>query len=122
MTGRRVQRVNELIREEISYLLTREVKDPRLTGIISVTEVDTSPDLRNAKIYISVMGSEDEKLQVQRGLVAATGFIRRELSGRVTLRRIPELHFKLDNSIERGSRIIALINEVTADIREVDSA
>ena len=124
MTARRVQRVNELLRQEISYLLRREVKDPRITGIISVTEVDTSPDLRNAKIYVSIMGSEEEKLLTEQGLLAATGFIRRELGGRITLRHVPELHFKLDNSIERGSRIIALINEVTADISvgEVDNA
>lgn len=112
MTARRVQRINELIREEISELLRREVKDPRLTGIISVTEVDTSPDLRNAKIYISVMGTGEEKKMAEQGLSAASGFIRRGLGERLSLRRVPELRFELDESIERGSRLIQLIDEV----------
>lgn len=122
MSVRRVQRINELIREEISELLRREIKDPRITGIISVTEVDTSPDLRNAKIYVSIMGSEEEKQQAEQGLIAASGFIRHELGERVTLRRLPELHFKRDESIERGSRIITLIDELVKDVHvdEVD--
>ncbi len=112
MVARRVQRVNELIREIISELLSREVMDPRLRGIISVTEVDTSPDLRNAKVYISVLGSEEEKKQVEEGLAAATKFIRRGLGERISLRNVPELSFKRDDSIERGSRLLNLIAEV----------
>ncbi len=122
MTARRMQRVNELIREEISELLSREVKDPRLTGIISVTEVDTSPDLGNAKVYISIMGTEEEKKLAEKGLSAASGFIRRGLGERLSLRRVPELRFELDESIERGIRLIQLIDEVNQNnsIIEVD--
>jgi ribosome-binding factor A len=112
MGTRRIERVNELIREEISELIRREVKDPRLDSFISVTEVVTSPDLRHAKVFVSIMGTEEEKQQVEKGLTAATGFLRRELGERLTLRYTPELTFQLDDSIERGSKLLQLINEV----------
>jgi ribosome-binding factor A len=113
MGTRRQERVGELIREEISELIRREVRDPRLTGVISVTEVVTSPDLRHAKVYVSVMGTEEEKMQVEKGLVAASGFIRRNLGERLSLRYTPELSFHRDDSIERGSRLLQIIKEVT---------
>lgn len=112
MGTRRMERVNELIREEISELIRREVKDPRLNSFISVTEVVTSPDLRHARVFVSIMGTDEEKKQVEKGLAAATGFLRRELGERLTLRYTPELTFQLDDSIERGSRLLKLINEV----------
>jgi ribosome-binding factor A len=112
MGTRRIERVNELIREEISELIRREVKDPRLDSFISVTEVVTSPDLRHARVFVSIMGTEEEKQQVEKGLAAAAGFLRRELGERLTLRYTPELVFQLDDSIERGSRLLQLINEV----------
>jgi ribosome-binding factor A len=112
MGTRRIERVNELIREEISELIRREVKDPRLDSFISVTEVMTSPDLRHARVFVSIMGTDEEKQQVEKGLIAAKGFLRRELGERLTLRYIPELTFQLDDSIERGSRLLQLINEV----------
>ena len=112
MGTRRIERVNELIREEISELIRREVKDPRLDSFISVTEVVTSPDLRHARVFVSIMGTDEEKQQVEKGLIAAKGFLRRELGERLTLRYIPELTFQLDDSIERGSRLLQLINEV----------
>jgi ribosome-binding factor A len=112
MGTRRIERVNELIREEISELIRREVKDPRLDSFISVTEVVTSPDLRHARVFVSIMGTDEEKQQVEKGLAAAAGFLRRELGERLTLRYTPELVFQLDDSIERGSRLLQLINEV----------
>jgi ribosome-binding factor A len=112
MGTRRIERVNELIREEISELIRREVKDPRLDSFISVTEVVTSPDLRHARVFVSIMGTDEEKQQVEKGLIAAKGFLRRELGERLTLRYTPELTFQLDDSIERGSRLLQLINEV----------
>ena len=112
MGTRRIERVNELIREEISELIRREVKDPRLDSFISVTEVVTSPDLRHARVFVSIMGTDEEKQQVEKGLIAAKGFLRRELGERLTLRYTPELVFQLDDSIERGSRLLQLINEV----------
>ncbi len=113
MGTRRQERVGELIREEISELIRREVRDPRLTGVISVTEVVTSPDLRHAKVYVSIMGTEEEKMQVEKGLAAASGFIRRNLGERLSLRYTPELSFYRDDSIERGSRLLQIIKEVT---------
>jgi ribosome-binding factor A len=113
MVTRRLQRVNDLIREEISELLIHEVRDPRLGGLLSVTEVVTSPDLRHASVYFSVMGTEEEKRQAEKGLEAASGFLRRGLGERLSLRYTPELSFELDDSIERGSRLLELIKEVT---------
>lgn len=112
MGTRRRERVGELIREELSDLIRREVKDPRLSGLISVTEVITSPDLRHARVFVSIMGTEEEKQQVEKGLAAAKGFLRRGLGERLTLRYTPELIFQRDESIERGSRLLQLIEEV----------
>jgi len=113
MAARRLQRVNDLIRDEISELLRREVRDPRLSGIISITHVDTSPDLRYAKVYVSVMGTDQDKQEAERGLQAASGFLRRELGARLTIRYTPELLFYLDESIEKGDRLLQLIKEVS---------
>jgi len=122
MSTRRIARVNDLIRKEISELLMREIRDPRLGGLLSVTEVDTSPDLRHAKVFVSVMGSEEEKRRVEEGLAAASGFLRRSLGERLSLRHIPQLDFQRDESIERGSRLLELINEVAPgdSLGEVD--
>jgi ribosome-binding factor A len=122
MSTRRIAKVNDAIRREISDLLVREVKDPRLGGLLSVTEVVTSADLRYAKVYVSVMGSEEERKQVDEGLAAAAGFLRRGLGERLKIRYIPELSFFRDDSIERGSRLLKLINEVAPrdSIGEVD--
>ena len=111
----RIERVNNLIRREISELLQRQVKDPRLGGFVAVTEVSTSPDLRYAKVFVSFMGSEDERQETLRGLEAATGFFRNKLSRSLRLRRIPELSFHWDDSIERGAHLLRLIDEVSAD-------
>lgn len=118
MSTRRIARVNDLIRKEISELLMHDVRDPRLSGLLSITEVQTSADLRHARVYVSVMGSEEEKSQVEEGLAAASGYLRRGLGERITLRYIPELHFQRDDSIERGSRLLGLIKEVAP----IDSA
>ena len=110
--SRRLERVNHLIREEISELLQRQVKDPRLGGFISVTKVSTSPDLSHANVFISIMGDEREKREALEALTKASGFLRRELSPKLTLRRIPELSFHLDDSIEKGAHVLELISHV----------
>lgn len=112
MPSRRIEKVNELIREEISRLLTRETKDPRLSGVISITEVDTSPDLQFAKIYVSILGSEEQRNTSLAVLQGASGFLRRELYERLSLRRTPQLTFALDNSMERGDRILRLLHQI----------
>ena len=111
----RIEQVNSLIRQEISELLQREVKDPRLANFVSVTEVSTSPDLRHAKVFVSRLGSEEEKQEVLSALASASGFFHKELYKRLRLRRIPELSFEWDNSIERGTHLLHLIDQVTTD-------
>ncbi len=111
----RIERVNNLIRHEVSQLLQRQVKDPRLGSFITVTEVSTSPDLRYAKIFVSCICSEEEKQETLSGLVAASGFLRNELAKRLGLRRVPELRFQWDDSIERGDHLLRLIDQVTSD-------
>ncbi len=111
----RIERVNSLIRQEISELLRRQVKDPRLGNLVTVTDVSTSPDLRHAKIFVSRIGSEEEKQEILSVLAAASGFFRNELAKRLRLRHIPELSFQWDDSIARGDYLLQLINEVNSD-------
>ena len=111
----RIERVNSLIRQEISELLQREVKDPRLGNLVAITDVSTSLDLRYAKVFVSRIGSEEEKQETINVLAAASGFFRNELSKRLRLRHIPELSFQQDDSIERGDHLLRLIDEVSSD-------
>ena len=111
----RIERVNSLIRQEISELLQRQVKDPRLGNLITVTEVSTSPDLKYAKIFVSRLGSEGNKQETLNALASASGFFRSELFKRLRLRHTPELSFQWDDSIERGTHLLQLIDEVTTD-------
>jgi len=111
----RIERVNSLIRQEISELLQRQVKDPRLGNFIAVTEVSTSPDLKYAKIFVSRLGSEGNKQETLNALASASGFFRSELFKRLRLRHTPELSFQWDDSIERGTHLLQLIDEVTTD-------
>lgn len=108
---RRTERINDLLREEISDLVQRELKDPRLGGLVTITEVDISPDLRNAKVYVSVLGTPDERKDSLIALRAAAHFMERELRKRLTIRRIPELSMHNDTSIEEGARVLALLDE-----------
>ncbi len=110
---RRIERVNNLIRQEISNLLQRQVKDPRLGNFVAITEVSTSPDLKYAKIFVSCIGSEVGKKEAMSVLAAASGFFRKELARRLRLRRIPELSFQWDDSIERGTHLLELIDQVS---------
>ena len=111
----RIERVNNLIRREISELLQRQVKDPRLGEFVAVTEVSTSPDLKYAKVFVSRICSEGEKQETLSALAAASGFLRSELTRRLRLRRIPELDFQWDESIERGAHLLELIDKVSTD-------
>jgi ribosome-binding factor A len=110
--SRRMERLNDLIREELSELIRRQTKDPRLGCFLTVTRVDTSPDLSHAKVFISIMGSDEEKKQGMDGLTSASKFLYRELRARLSLRRTPELIFCRDDSIERAARVLHLMNEV----------
>ena len=107
----KIQRVNEDIRRELSALL-REIKDPRLNqGMISVTAVDTTSDLSQSKIYLSVLDIKSKK-EFMKGLKSATGYLRFELGQALSLRHTPELQFILDESLERGARISSILNDL----------
>ncbi len=110
----RTERLGSLLRHEISQLLQRQVKDPRLGSFITVTEVSISADLRHAKVFVSCIGSEEVKRDTLSGLAAASGFLRKQLAKRLRLRRTPELSFHWDDSIERGARLLQLIDEVSS--------
>jgi ribosome-binding factor A len=109
----RIQRVNQLIRQEISELLLRQIKDPRLGNFLSVNEVDTAPDLKHAKVYVSCICTEGEKQEIMSSLETASGYLHNELSKRIRMRYIPALSFYWDDSIERASRIMSLIDKVS---------
>jgi ribosome-binding factor A len=107
--GHRHERIAEEIRHEIGAMLAGELKDPRLAGLVTVTEVRVSPDLKHARVFVSVLGSESEQASTLDGLAAAAGFVRHELTERLQLRRGPEVHFILDRSAEYGDRINDLL-------------
>ncbi|OLC52021.1 MAG: ribosome-binding factor A [Chloroflexi bacterium 13_1_40CM_4_68_4] len=110
MTYKRTDRVNTLIRHELQQLIQREVKDPRV-GFATVTDVETTPDLRHAKVFVSVMGTDEEANTTITALHAARAFLRHELAGRITMRRIPELEFTRDRTLDRAMRIDQLLRE-----------
>lgn len=118
MVTRRSQRVDSLIRQGISELLRQQVNDPRLDSFISVTKVSTSPDLKHAKVYVSTLGDEADRSVTLQGFTAASGFLRRELARRLRLKQIPQLSFHFDDSIERGTEVLKLIDQVTSGSAE----
>lgn len=107
----RTGRISEEMKKEVSVMIQNELKDPRLSKMISVTSAEVTRDLRYAKIYISVLGTDEDKKSALAGLKSAAGFIRREVGHKLQLRYAPELLFELDNSIERGVYITKLIND-----------
>ena len=112
--SRRTERVNDLIRDELSDMLLKEVRDPRLGGLISITRVEVAPDLSTARVFVSVMGEQEEQDAAMKALNAAVSFFHRELKKRVEMRRVPFLTFRLDDSIARGANVLSLLNEVAA--------
>ena len=117
MASNRIGRINEEIRKELSALL-RTVKDPRVAeAMLTITHVDTTPDLRQCRVYVSALNCKDEK-ELMRGLKSAAGFLRRELGSRVDLRYTPELQFIEDDSIERGVRMVSMIDRVLEEDEE----
>ncbi|GFE70665.1 30S ribosome-binding factor RbfA [Chroococcus sp. FPU101] len=110
---RRVSRIASMIKREVSQLLMNEIKDDRVgAGMVSVTDVDVSGDLQHAKIFVSIYGTPEAKAETMQGLKASTGFVRRELSQRIRLRRSPEIIFLEDTSIERGDRMLNLLKSI----------
>ena len=114
-TNHRHERVAEEIAHEINAMLAGELKDPRLEGTVVASEVRVQPDMKHARIFISVQGSEKERAAAIKALEHASGFIRRELGERLQLRRLPELHFTLDLTQEQVERIERLLKEMKKD-------
>lgn len=122
MPSRRIERINHLLRQEIADLLTREVKDATLhEAMISITDVETSPDLRNAKVYFSVYGDEETVEAARQHLRRASGFLHHNLKERLDLRHTPHLDFVLDQSLERGDRIMRLMRTIEEEREHRDS-
>ena len=111
--SRRTDRINVLLRQEISRVLASDLRDPRISPVVSITRVETSPDLRVAKVFISVFGDETDKSNTLGALVSASGFVRKRLSDNITLRSLPAFEFRLDETIEQGSELLKLIDEVS---------
>jgi len=107
----RTNRIAEEMKKEISNIIQNDIKDPRLPKLVSIMAVDVTRDLRYAKVFVSILGSEDEKKEALKGLKSAAGFIRREVGHRMQIRYSPELLFEIDSSIERGVYMSKLIND-----------
>jgi len=110
--NRRLQRINGLLRDELSHLVAQELQDPRLAPLVTITRVDTSPDLTHAKVLVSVLGDPPEQKATLIGLNAAAGFLWRELRHHLSLRIVPQLRFLQDDSIQRGQETLALMNQL----------
>lgn len=109
----RTDRIDELLRQEIGAILARDVQDPRI-GFVTITDVETAPDLSIARIWVSVIGQPAERDVTVRALERAMPFVRHELGSRIRLRRIPELHVRLDDTAKRGTRVLQLLAELEA--------
>ncbi|MFE4104964.1 30S ribosome-binding factor RbfA [Almyronema epifaneia] len=121
-TNRRVARVAALIKREVSQMLLSGIKDDRVgAGMVSVTDVDVSGDLQHAKIFVSIYGTEEARSETMAGLKAATGYVRSELGQRIRLRRTPEVLFKEDRSFERGTRVLSLLNQLSAERSDLET-
>jgi len=121
-TGRRVARVAEMVKREVSHMLLQEIKDDRVgAGMVSVTEVVISGDLQHAKIFVSIYGTDEARAETMEGLAAATGYIRREIGQRLSLRRTPEVVFHEDRSFERSVSILSLLNQLSQERVEKES-
>jgi ribosome-binding factor A len=109
----RTDRIDELLRQEITSIISRDIADPRV-GFATITGVETAPDLRHAKVFVSVIGQPDDRKEAIRALGRAMPFVRHELGKRLRIRRIPEFHLELDETLERGTRVLRLLDELEA--------
>lgn len=107
---RQMGRVNETLRDALGLVILRDLRDPRVAPLTSITAVTTSPDLQHARVFVSVLGSAEEQAATVAALQTASGFLRRTLFGRLRIRRIPDLDFHLDTSVQEGERLLQLID------------
>ena len=113
-------RINGEVQKELSKLITTEIKDPRISPLTSVVAVEVAPDLKTAKVYISVLGNEEQRQDTLRGLKSAAPFMRSQLAKNINLRNTPELKFVMDQSIEYGVNMSKLIQDVTKDLNNAE--
>lgn len=113
----RMNKVNEELKKEISHVISQDIKDPHLTGLISVTDVDTTPDFRYARVYVSMINAKSNKTNLSI-LKKSSGFIRSLVAKRINFRTTPELVFIFDESIEYGSRIDTILAQITKDLKK----
>ena len=117
----RIEKLQELIKQETGKMLLNDIKDPRI-GFVTVTDVEMTGDLREAKIFVSVMGGDEQVKNSLEGLQSALGFIRREIGKRIRLRFTPEISFALDTSLDYGDHIQKLLLQVEGDLGNADNA
>ncbi len=113
----RFERINEELKKEISHIISYELKNPNVTGLISVTKAKITPDLKYAKIYVSMLNTKNETETLE-GLKKSSGFIRTQIAKKMNLRITPELVFERDDSIEYGARIEAILKEIKPEVKE----
>ena len=114
--SRRVSRVASLIKREVSQMLLNGIKDDRVgSGMVSITDIDLSGDLQHATIFVSIYGTEEAKAETMDGLKASESFVRKELGHRIRLRRSPEITFSEDRSLERGDKMVHLLNQISQE-------
>ncbi len=121
--SRRVSRVSSLIKREVSQMLLFDIKDDRVgAGMVSVTDVYLSGDLQHAKIFVSIYGTEEAKIETMEGLKSSVGYVRKELAHRIRLRRAPEVTFVEDHGIERGDKMLHLLDKIRETIPPEDES
>ncbi len=121
-TSRRVARVSASIKREVSQMLLNDIKDERVgAGMVSVTDVDVAGDLQHAKVFVSIYGSDEAKIETMAGLKAAEGYVRRQLGQRMSLRRTPEITFTEDRSFDLATNVLNVINQISAERDAGDS-
>ena len=118
MSSNRIERISEEVRREVSNIILNELKDPRVSKMISVTNASVTKDMRYAKIFVSIMADDEEKKSVFEGLKNSAGFIRKEIGNRINLRYTPEVIFEIDNSIEYGMKISSLLKQISSEKEE----
>ncbi|HXY74961.1 MAG TPA: 30S ribosome-binding factor RbfA [Dehalococcoidales bacterium] len=111
----RLERFNSLLQQEISDILQRQLKDPRLGSFVSITSVEVAADLRHARVFVSTMGSQDAKHDTIAALTSAVGFIRKELMSRIKARHIPDLTFRMDERIEQADRVLRIMDHINKE-------
>ena len=110
--NRRIERINSQLRSEISKMILTDIKDPRISSVVSITRVETTGDMSYAKVFVSVYGSETDKRNTLKAMSSARGFIQNELLHRLAIRRPPSLSFRLDETIEQGNEILELLDSL----------